>query len=87
MIAVLPAVIKRDINRWTFEIYVTDTLQAIAENTAVPAAGFSDGKHGKAMTRRWADKDKPVPVETRTPEEVIDHIRKRLEEVSADQRI
>lgn len=56
----LPAVIRRDIDRWTFEVYVTDTLQAIAENTAVPASGFSDGKHGKTMTLRWADRDKPV---------------------------
>lgn len=55
----LPAVIKRDIDRWTFEVYVTDTLQAIVENTAVPAAGFSDGKHGKIMELRWADRDKP----------------------------
>lgn len=83
--ALLPAVIKRDIDRWTFEVYVTDTLQAIAENTAVPAAGFSDGKHGKAMTIRWADKDKPTPPEeTRTTEQIIDHIRQRLEEVSGN---
>lgn len=83
--ALLPAVIKRDIDRWTFEVYVTDTLQAIAENTAVPAAGFSDGKHGKAMTIRWSDKDKPAPTEdTRTAEEIIDHIRRRLEEVSGN---
>lgn len=61
---------------------MTDTLQAIAENTAVPAAGFSDGKHGKAMTIRWADRRKPTPPEeTRTAEEIIDHIRRRLEEV------
>lgn len=77
--ALLPAVIKRDTDRWTFEVYVTDTLQAIAENTAVPAAGFSDGKHGKAMTRRWAERDKPAPPEeARTAEEIIDHIRCRL---------
>lgn len=64
---------------------MTDTLQAIAENTAVPAAGFSDGKHGKAMTLRWADRDKPTtPEETRTAEEVIDHIKSRLKEVSGN---
>lgn len=58
---------------------MTDTLQAIAENTAVPAAGFSDGKHGKAMTHRWAERDKPAPPEdTRTAEEIIEHIRGRL---------
>lgn len=83
--ALLPAVIKRDIDRWTFEVYVTDTLQAITENTAVPAAGFSDGKHGKAMTIRWADKDKPAPPEeTRTAEEIIDQVLGRLKEVSGN---
>ncbi len=66
-------------------MYVTDTLQAIAENTAVPAASFTDGKHGKAMTRRWAEKDKPAPPEeTRTPEEVIEHVIGRLKEVSGN---
>lgn len=77
--AALPAVIKQDLDRWTFEVYVTDTLQAIAENTAVPAAGFTDGKHGKTMTRRWTERDKPEPPEeTRTAEEVIEHIKERL---------
>ncbi len=62
---------------------MTDTIQAIAENTAVPAASFSDGKFGKAMPLRWADKDKPTPpAETRTAEEVIEHIRRKLEEVN-----
>jgi len=77
--AALPAVIRRDLTRWTFEIYVTDTLQAIAENTAVPAASFTDGKAGKAMTRRWAEKGKPVPPEeTRTPEEVAGYMLEKL---------
>lgn len=63
----------------SLEIYVTDTLQAIAENTAIPAASFTDGKHGKAMALRWADKDKPKSSEdTRTAEEIIDHIKKGL---------
>lgn len=68
----LPAVIKRDIDRWTFEVYVTDTLQAIAENTAVPASGFSDGKHGKAMTLRWVDRDKPIEKEDERTGDDID---------------
>lgn len=64
---------------------MTDTLQTIAENTAVPAAGFTDGKAGKAMTRRWIERDKPAPPEeTRTAEEVIDHIKSRLKEVSGN---
>lgn len=62
---------------------MTDTLQAIAENTAVPAASFTEGRHGKAMSLRWVDKDKPAPPEdTRTADEVIEHIRKKMEEVN-----
>jgi len=75
----LPSIIQRDIERWTFQVYVTDTLQTIAENTAVPAAGFTDGRAGKAMTRRWIERDKPAPPEeTRTADEVIEHIRGKL---------
>lgn len=75
----LPAVIKRDIDRWTFEVYVTDTLQAISENTAVPAAGFSDGQHGKTMTLRWADRDKPVKKEdTRTGDDIDRELSKKF---------
>lgn len=66
-------------------MYVTDTLQAIAENTAVPAASFTKGEYGKAIARRWADKDKPAPPQdTRTAEEIIEHIKKGLVEVSRD---
>jgi len=69
---------------------VTDTFQAIAENTAASAvlagelAKF-EKPVGKTMTLRWADKDKPAPPEeTRTPEEVIEHVIGRLKEVSGN---
>lgn len=58
---------------------MTETLQAIAENTAVPAASFTDGKAGKAVPCRWSDWDKPAPPEeTRTPEEVIAYMKEKL---------
>lgn len=63
----------------SFRAYVTDTLQAIAENTAIEANKFLEEPVGKVMTRRWADQDKPAPPEeTRTAEEVIEHIKERL---------
>lgn len=69
-------------DRWTFEVYVTDTLQAITENTAAPAAYYTEGKHGKAISRRWADLGRPEPPEeTRTAEEIIACIKEKLEEV------
>lgn len=68
--------------RWTLNVYMTDALQAIAENTAVSAGYCSGGKAGKAMGRRWVDLDKPAPPEeTRTAEEIIDHIKAKLKEV------
>ena len=61
---------------------MTDTLQTIAENTAIPAAGFTNGEAGRAMTRRWIEQDKLMPSEnSRTAEQVIDHVLKKLEEV------
>lgn len=60
-------------------MYITDALQAVAENTAVSANKFLEDPVGKAMTRRWADLDKPAPPEeTRTAEEIIDHIKQKL---------
>lgn len=54
----------------------------------MPAASFTDGKHGKAMGRRWLDKDKPAPPEeTRTPKKVIEDITKKLKEVSGDKSV
>ena len=70
--ALLPAVIKRDIERISFQTYVTDALKAVAEHTAVTAGFVSAGKHGMVMSRRWGDFDKPKdPEETRTPKEVV----------------
>lgn len=81
--AVLPAAIKRDVNLWTFHVYMTDAIQAISENTAIPASYYAKGEFGKSMTRRWADKDKPAPPEdTRTAQEIIDHIKTVLGEVT-----
>lgn len=78
--SVLPSIIKRDIRRHTFEIYVTDALQTIAENTAVQASYYSNGKVGKAMVRRWVELDKPAPPEeTRTPEEIIAQLKEKAD--------
>ena len=60
--------------------YVTDTLQVIAENTAIPAAYCSEGKSGKSISRRWIDWDKPAPPEdTRTGDEIIEQIKAKAD--------
>lgn len=50
----------------SYRAYVTDCLWGLAR--------------GKAPEDRLADLLRPAPVETRTPEEVIAHVRKKLEE-------
>lgn len=79
----MPSIIKRDMDRYAYQVYVTDALQAIAENTATLDAVITKGEiAGNAMTRRWADFDKPVKEETRTPEQVIEYMKQRCMEVS-----
>lgn len=58
---------------------MTDALRVLTENTAVPAAYYTDGKAGKSMAVRWAERDKPpLPEETRTPKEVVDDMLNKL---------
>lgn len=69
---VLPSAIRQAVDRWSFEAYVTDALRVLTENTAVPAAYYTEGKEGKSMAVRWAERDKPpLPEEKRTPDEVV----------------
>ena len=71
--------IKRERELYAYRVYVTDALQMIAENTAPQAAKYTGGKAGRYLAKRWADLDKPAPPEeTRTPEEVIEHMKAKL---------
>ena len=54
-----------------YQIYITDTLRLITENTAK----FVGGSYIKM---RYADMIEPVKKETRTPEEIIENIRNKL---------
>lgn len=56
-------------------MYVTDVLRLIGENTAK----YAGGSYTKD---RWSDIINPPKEETRTADEIIDHMKKRLEEVS-----
>lgn len=52
-------------------MYITDSLRIIGENTAKYAGG-------NYIKKRYADIIDPQPEETRTPDEVITHIKKKL---------
>lgn len=54
---------------------MTDTLRLIGENTAKYGGG-------SYLKKRWFDIINPKPEETRTADEIIEHMKKKLEEVS-----
>lgn len=56
-------------------MYVSDALHVIAENTAK----YVNGRYLKA---RWADVIRPQKEETRTADEIIEHMKKKLREAS-----
>lgn len=58
-----------------YQVYVTDALRLIGEHTAK----YAGGSYQKA---RWADIINPPKEETRTADEIIEHIKKKLKEVS-----
>ncbi|RKJ40209.1 hypothetical protein D7X94_08665 [Acutalibacter sp. 1XD8-33] len=78
----LPVLIRRELEELSFRVYVTDALQAVEENTAVSAAFLTNGKAGKVLSVRWAqrilDQEAPAPREERTREEIVDHIREKI---------
>lgn len=54
---------------------MAETMRCISES----AAKFAGGPY---MTAKWANIINPKPVETRTPEQVIEQVMTRLKEVS-----
>lgn len=53
-----------------YRFYVTDALRLITENTAKQGGGY--------LTQKFRDIIRPVPEDTRTPEDVISHIKESL---------
>ena len=63
--------INRSHHEKSYQIYVTDTLKAIAENTARTV------KNGATMTKRWIDviePPKPIKEDNRSCEEIVSGI-------------
>lgn len=55
-----------------YRVYLTDSLKVISENTA-------GGERRSAMSKRWIDiVDPPGPAETRSAEEIIGDLKRRL---------
>lgn len=60
-----------------YRIYVTDCLRIISQSAAESAK--MAGGEGKYITARFADFLHPKPEETRTGEEIIADLRRKLE--------
>lgn len=54
-----------------WRLYVAESVRMVSESTAK----FAGGSY---MTAKWADIVNPKPVETRTPEQVIEQVMQRL---------
>lgn len=80
-ITVLPMLIRdREIEK-AYKTYVTDSLRIISENSAASAACCTNGKMGQYPQMRFAELFNTKPAETRTAEDVITGIRKKLREL------
>lgn len=55
---------------------MADCLRILSENTA-PIG------HGKYIESRWTDLINPAPEDARTPEEVVERMKKRLKAVGS----
>ena len=54
-----------------YQVYIADALRVITENTAHIGGGMY-------LKQRWAEMLNPKPPETRTPEEIKEHMKNRL---------
>ncbi len=57
-----------------WRLFVAEGVRMVSES----AARFAGGPY---MTAKWGDIINPKPEETRTPQQVIDHVLARLKEV------
>jgi hypothetical protein len=76
-IAALPAVLKREAHADAYRVYVTDALKVICENTARYAGG-------SCIEMRYIDLINPKPEDTRTGEEVIEHMKSKLRTIGGE---
>lgn len=71
ILSVLPVLLKKQAKEKAYRIYVTDSLKAIAENTAKYAGG-------SYMKARYYDAENQKPVETRTGNEIIAQMKAKI---------
>lgn len=78
----LPYVLEDDTRREAAVVYLTDALMAVSRNTAIH-------EDSRIMSRRFADIIEPrrEVEDNRTSEDVIAHMKAKLQEVSEDRPV
>ena len=67
---------RRDL---AYRIYVTDCLRIMAENTAKTVSSLTEGRaEVYTVKQRFADMFEEQKQDDRTPDDIIDSIRKKL---------
>ena len=67
---------RRDL---AYRIYVTDCLRIMAENTAKTVSALTEGRaEVYTVKKRFADMFEEKKKDDRTPDDIIDSIRKKL---------
>ena len=72
LMSVLPALIRQQTERSALITYMTTGLRMLTENSAHLVSG------GKYLSVSYNDMINPPPEETRTADEIIDHMKKKL---------
>ena len=82
VLSALPYVLESNTRREAAVVYLTDALMAVSGNTAMH-------ENSRIMSRRFADIIDPQceVEETRTSEDVIAHMKAKLQEVSEDRPV
>lgn len=82
VLSALPYVLEDDTRREAAVVYLTDALMAVSRNTAIH-------EDSRIMSRRFADIIDPQHEveDTRTSEDVIAHMKAKLQEVSEDRPV
>ena len=79
-LAVIPYLVRKQVEEMSYKSYIADCLQAIAKNTTnhiVP--GVSDViEVGTYIQKRWKDIIDLTPEETRTSMDIIEKIKLKL---------
>lgn len=70
ILSVLPAHIREQARNEAFQIYTADALKVLGENTARFAGG--------SYMKRFIDLIMPAPKETRTGDEIVEHMKQKL---------